>query len=402
MSVKKRQVASYSHLLASETNLGKFNDYVISADTLPMLPGLVPVNSKHLSLLFLRHGDSRMICRSLMALSVFSLSLLTPQIVAADQPFVPGTGEKVSQVGDDFEDARWSYVMNGSKASYEQDEQQRPPGGKSRNGRWYESALRGQPDVIKRVPTPPGGLEGSEGALLMATKFSGVPGELSGKQMQDDLLMGVTSRVGRAVPASWSPSCTVKVYLPDFDKWENRTGASFGIRADVRGRDRDGAIEPYWPGFFLLFRSETSKRFEEDYAQISIRAQQNGRDLTGPKIDKPGWWTFGMSFTPDGQVHFYASEGVDDLTEEDHLFSSFPYGSKCLFFDNFFFDVANWENGRNWSTPWIVDNAEFFVIPPEGKELAHLFRFRGRVNLAGGQRGTSRNIKATRGRRVRR
>jgi len=104
----------------------------------------------------------------------------------ADEPFVPGTGEKVAQSGDDFEDARWSYVKNGRKASYEDDEQQRPPGGKSRNGRWYESALRGQPDVVKRVPTPPGGLEGSKGALLLATKYSGIPGTLAGKQMQDD------------------------------------------------------------------------------------------------------------------------------------------------------------------------------------------------------------------------
>ena len=290
----------------------------------------------------------------------------------ADEPFVPGTGVRVEQVGDDFEDPHWQYVMNGKKASHEQDENQRPPGGKATNGRWHESALRGQPDVVKRVNTPPGGAEGSKGAMLMATRLSGVPGTIAGTQMQDDLIMGVSSRIGRAVPVAWSPSCTVQVYLPEFDKWENRTGASFGIRADVRGRDRQGSVEPYWPGFFLLFRSETSKQFDKDFAQIAVRAQQNGRDLPGQKIFEPGWWTFGMSFTPDGQVHFYASEGVDDLTEDDHLYSGLPYGSKAMFFDNFFFDVANWENGKSWSTPWVVDNAEFYVIPPEGRTLANL------------------------------
>ena len=314
-----------------------------------------------------------------LALSLLlAIGLVTSESAAADEPFVPGAGVKVRQSGDNFEDPRWSYKMNGRKASFEQDEQQRPPGGASRNGRWYESAMRGQPDVIKRVKTPPNGLPGSKGALLLRTRLSGIPGELSGTQMQDDLLMGVATRIGRPVPVSWSPSCTVRVYLPEFDKWENRTGASFGIRADVRGRHRDGGIEPYWPGFFVLFRSETSKKFDKDFAQISFRAQRSGRDRGGPKIYEPGWWTFGMSFTPDGQVHYYARAGVEDLTEEDHMYSSFPYGSECMYFDNFFVNVANWDNGKSWSTPWVIDDPAFFVIPPEGKTVANLVRKRSR------------------------
>ncbi len=315
---------------------------------------------------------ARLFCLSLLTLTALGLTRRS----YADEPFVPGTGVKVKQVGDDFEDPQWRYTMNGKKASHEQDKKQRPPGGASKNKRWFESALRGQPDVIKRVATPSGGVEGSQGSMLLATRFSGIPGKLAGTQMQDDLIMGVSTRIGRSVPVGWRPNCTVRVYLPEFDRWENRTGASFGIRADVRGRDRKGKIEPYWPGFFLLFRSETSKKFDKDFAQISVRAQRNGRDLAGPKIYEPGWWTFGMSFTPDGQVHFYASEGADALTEEDHLYSSFPYGSQAMFFDNFFFDVANWENGKNWSTSWIVDDVEFFVIPPKGKTLANLVRSR--------------------------
>ena len=305
---------------------------------------------------------------------LIGVSLGFLQRISADEAFVPGTGEKIEQVGDDFEDPRWGYIMNGRKASFEQDEAQRPPGGASRNRRWYESAMRGQPDVIKRVPTPPGGIEGSEGAMLLATRLSGIPGQLAYTQMQDDLLMGVSTRIGRSVPVGWSPNCTVRVYLPPFDKWENRTGASFGIRADVRGKERDGQVDAYWPGFFVLFRSNTDKRFDKDFAQISIRAQPSGRDLGGPKIHEPGWWTFGMSFTPDGQVHYYASEGVDDLTAEDFLYSSFPYGTRCLMFDNFFFNVANWENGKTWSTPWVVDDPQFFVIPPKGRTLANLVR----------------------------
>jgi hypothetical protein len=291
-------------------------------------------------------------------------------------PFVPGTGVKVAQVGDNFEDQGWEYYFNGEKASYEQDEEQRPPGGESANGRWYESAMRGQPDVIRRIGTPPGGLPGSRGSLFLATKYSGIPGELSGKQMQDDLLLSVKSRLGQPIPVSWQPSCVVRVYLPAFKRWENRTGSSFGFRGDVRGRTREGQVEPYWPGMFILFRSETTKsrNYGRDFAQITVRARPNGQDVPGPIIEEPGWWTFGLSFTPEGQVHYYASPGVDDLTAEDHLYSSLPYGTRCMYFDNVMFNVANFDNGRNWSTPWVIDDPSMYVIPPQGKSVQNLVR----------------------------
>ena len=288
------------------------------------------------------------------------------------QPVVPGTGVKVAALGDNFEAPDWQYIPNGAKASYEQDETQRPPGGKSTNGRWYESAMRGQPDVIRRIATPPGGLPGSTGSMYLATKFSGIPGDLSGKQMQDDLLMGIQTRLGRPIPVTWRPSVVVRVYLPEFSRWEQRSGSSFGIRCDVRGRTPAGQVEPYWPGQFILFRSSTSAKYDHDFAQLSVRARANGQDVAGPVIEEPGWWTFGMSFTPDGQVHQYAHAGVDDLTADDLLFSSFPYGNKTQLIDAFFVNVANLDNGRTWSTPWIIDDPALYVIPPQGQTLANL------------------------------
>jgi hypothetical protein len=291
-----------------------------------------------------------------------------------DAPLTPGSGVKVTAVGDDFEAPDWHYALNGPNASHELDGQTRPPGGRSRNGRWYEGAKRGHPDVVRRIPTPPGGPEGSRGALLLATKHSGIPGDVSGKQQQDDLLMNVQGRLGGPVPVAWQPSCIVRVYLPDFDRWEPRSGASLGVRVDLRGRNAEGALEPYWPGMFLLFRSGQSRRFDHDFAEIQIRAEDNGRDATGPLIETPGWWTFGISITPDGRVHQYAKAGLDDLGPEDHLFSSLPYGMRCVYFDNFFVNVANLENGSNWSTPWAIDDAEFFVVPPRGRTVKDLLQ----------------------------
>src|SRR5882724_6278241 len=80
-----------------------------------------------------------------------------PRLVVA-QNFVPGTGQRLAKVGDDFEDAKWAYNYNLPKSSDENDKQQRVPGGESVNGRWYEGVMRGQPDLIKRVATPEGGI----------------------------------------------------------------------------------------------------------------------------------------------------------------------------------------------------------------------------------------------------
>ena len=112
------------------------------------------------------------VLQRLTTLAALQTALLVSTTNAPAQ-LVPGTGTKLDKVGDDFEDPEWSWVSNAPKSSDEQDHQVRLPGGFSRNGRWAESALRGAPDIAKRVPTPAGGIPGSEGALLMRTLQSG-------------------------------------------------------------------------------------------------------------------------------------------------------------------------------------------------------------------------------------
>jgi hypothetical protein len=321
-------------------------------------------------------------------LRVAMLSLLSIAVLqgvagraVAGTPFVPGTGEFLADCSDDFEDASWSYTYRHPKSSEEQDKHIRGPGGISSNGLWHEGAKRGTPDLVRRIETPPGGIEGSTGALWLATKNSGIPGRFSNEQQQDDLLMMFNRRLGRAIPIGWQPSCTVRVYLPPFDQWEDRTGPSFGMRADCVGTGPKGS-EAYWPGLFLLFQSETNRNIEADAAKLTIRANHRGQDVRSLDITEPGWWTLGMSFTSDGQVHYYASPGVDDLTADDYLMSSFPYNMRCQSFNNFFFNVANWDNGRTWSTPWVIDDPKIFVIPPPGQSVTNLYRKQNRTQAA--------------------
>ena len=315
-----------------------------------------------------------------------SVPLLTPLPLFAATPVVPGTGVKVGNVGDDFEDPQWRFMPNFPKSSDEQDERRREPAGWSTNRRWYEGIKRGCPDVVQRVTTPAGGLQGSTGSLLLRTTHSGIPGRFSYQMQQDDFICNVWQRVGQKIPVQHTPNCTVRVFMPPIDSWENRTGATFGYRLSLEthafvvpehkkkkksfwgGKPRkEWTTEPYWPGMFVEFRSNTDRNQQQDSAYWRIRGNQLGHEVRGPQIDVTGWWTLGMSVTPDGMVHYYISKGVEDLTAEDYVTSQFPYGYKAEVFKTFFFNVCNLDDGRTKSTDWIIDDPTFYVAtPPRG------------------------------------
>src|SRR5207253_8870672 len=114
-------------------------------------------------------------------------------------------------------------------------------------------------------------------------------------------------------------------------------------------------LDTYWPGMLIGFNPGDGKD-RPDSAVLRVRANGSGGDFEAVQIKKPGWWTLGMSFTPDGKVHYFAHEGVEPLTEKDHIASEYPYGMACEQFETFFFDIINGDNG-NWSTPWVVDDS---------------------------------------------
>jgi hypothetical protein len=300
-----------------------------------------------------------------------TVTLAASSPVRADQPLVPGTGQRRDNVGDDFEEEDWSFIFNLPKSSENIDKKTRLPDGRSKNGRWYEGNLRGCPDVIRRVETPEGGLEGSTGSLLLKTRLSGVPGSISGEMQQDDLIVNVAKRLGHPVPVSWAPSMVVRVYLPPFEEWEKRTGIHFGFRADAEAYVEEKGkglfsstktvLKEYWPGIFIHYTSKADSRVKEEFANFLFRAGPQGFDFPGPRIKEAGWWTLGISITPDGQVHYYVSPGVDDLTEKDYVASQFPYGYRCDRLNNFFFNVANKDDGKSWSTAWIIDDPRLYV-----------------------------------------
>ncbi len=286
--------------------------------------------------------------------------------------FVPGTGIELKQVGDDFEDPNWRYIPNNPKSTEDINERQNTPIGKSANGRWFEGIKRGHPDIVKRVETPPGGLPGSTGALLLQSLHTGIPNRPSHQMHQEDFICNVQYRMGGKISVAQQPSITTRVFLPPIEQWEKRSGPHFAFRAalettKIETKQRflfsstEKENEVYWPGLFILLESKHRTGNEHDYAYFRIRSNRNGGDFKGPQITTTGWWTLGMSFSANGAVHYYARQGVEDLTSQDYLTSQFPYGYRCERFRSFFYNVVNGDNGRTWTTPFIVDDPKVFV-----------------------------------------
>lgn len=298
------------------------------------------------------------------------LLVLIPWSVQAQSIVVPGTGKFVDEVGDHFEGEDWKYTPNLPKGSSNLNRVDNYPAGGSDNGRWSESTYRGQPDVIQRIPNPPGGLPDSKGALLLRTRQSGILGQLSHEMQQDDLLVNISSKIGY-IPVGDNPNFVVRVYLPPWEQWESRTGPSFGVRADCMGREIspmsvgfrrrvNPESEQYWPGMFICHTRPEDSPDKKHGAFIIIRSGNRGEDLYGPTIKELGWWTLGMSVTGDGKVHYFASPGVDKLTMADHIGSYFPHGLRAERFQTFFFNVCNMDDGKTWSTPWVIDDPVFY------------------------------------------
>lgn len=289
--------------------------------------------------------------------------------------FVPGNGACIDYVGDDFEEAGWSYDHRHPKSSREQDEQVRYPMGKSLNDKWHEGPERGQPDHLQVIKLPEPGLEGSEHGLLMRTLNSYVPGRNIREVHQDDLIANCVSRLSGGIPVAERPSVVTRVYLPPAEQWEQRSGPHFGYRASAStmttgktkglfSLSRESEVEPYWPGMWIHFRPAGTRDSKEPSAYITVRSNRLGHDFPAKDINEFGWWTLGMSFSPDGMVHYYASQGVDDLTEADYLTSQFPYGYQAKQFRTYFFDVCNRSDGKTWSTPFVIDDPKLYVGSP--------------------------------------
>src|SRR6202007_1823635 len=143
-------------------------------------------------------------------------------------------------------------------------------------------------------------------------------------QQQDDFICNVMDLLGGAIPVNQTPSFVVRMFLPPVEKWENPSGCHFAVRAALdtsiykaSSGGRFPEQELYYPGMFIEFEAKEDTGLTYDTAYLRVRSDNSGYDYKIKDITTTGWWTMGMSFTPDGAVHYYAKPGVKDLTKDD-------------------------------------------------------------------------------------
>ncbi len=108
-----------------------------------------------------------------------------------------------------------------------------------------------------------------------------------------------------ATDEEWEPRSgpTLRVFVPPWKRRSWKTTNKFLLPT------RQEKEEIYWPGLFIILESRHQNGKGNNYAYFRVRSDRNGGDFKGPQIEVTGWWTLGMSFTPDGMVHYFASLG---------------------------------------------------------------------------------------------
>lgn len=312
-------------------------------------------------------------------LSLASLLAVLAISAPAGANFSPGTGVRLDEYGDTFEEPDWTYNYNNPKL---QNQYHNPgsgwvnnipnrnnPLGVSANGRWREGTVRGQPDIIRQVRRPRNGLRNSRYSLQLRTRNSGAPGLTEETLQQDDLLNYGTGTSSVNRPLGKGLSVTTRIYLPRLREWEQREGPHIGFRVGATGRNDKGQSVDYWPGIWIFFQKDSKGK---PSFRFSVRANNAGEDTwaTEKTYTRVGWWTLGMSFNADGSISYYASPGVDDLTAADLLVFDTgsgtvpatykPYGLNFIDLDYLFFSLANIDG--QWSTEFIVDDVSLYAV----------------------------------------
>jgi hypothetical protein len=218
--------------------------------------------------------------------------------------------------------------------------------GAGRTGTGYGlcGSLRGVPENIVASPPQPGALPGSRRALYferedrarsrfyeenpeaVGTQVYGVPDE----ENQDDFLL----RAGRFV-ASDGLSITVR-YFVDLNR---DAYCSFALRSTgwfTDGREH----QRIYPAVWLYSADDGTGAFRDLRAFLRVADFSTGdrgfykRDLLLDLPDKEGWWTLGLAFSHDGDVHYFASPGSDELTPADYLTSGSVVAPGYWFVEN--------------------------------------------------------------------
>ena len=252
--------------------------------------GNMMISLKHLSPEFRPH---RLVVLGLVVAAAGTASLMAQFQYHA----VPGRGQKATEVGDDFEEAEWTYIDNVPKSSTNLDRDDRLPAGISKNQRVYESTYRGQPDVIKQVPTSSRRTAGKQTCRCRCVRKCGrprpsQPPDAAGRSAGQPV---VDPGTGSGFQVAEHRGSRVPPPIRAVGKTDRTT---FGFRAELeggsmkmvsskgwfsKGQKLKHKHEAYWPGFFIQFNSKSDGQNKRGLGDADHSGRQSGRRHRRPE-----------------------------------------------------------------------------------------------------------------------
>ncbi|MFH1507170.1 MAG: hypothetical protein ABIG46_01910 [Candidatus Omnitrophota bacterium] len=250
-----------------------------------------------------------------------------------DIPNVLGRNHRLNDLCDDFEDVNWYF-------DYDKRE--------SNNGLWKANTGdndKGEPEILKRVSPPAGGIIGSTGALVIQTN---IPEKVvdKNKDQEDSESTGTGQH---KLSREKQPVFIVRVYLPPFAEWGDYYSFGFRILAYGNAPHDTPAVPSIW------IRYEGKIKGAHFYFRIFDK-QGMPVEVIGKPIKQYGWWTLAIAFDQNGNSRFYAKPGVEPLSNSDKMFDTNNNNLLIDYIGHSFFSLG-YTNG-NLSPRIVVDDYE--------------------------------------------
>lgn len=232
---------------------------------------------------------------------------------------------------DDFEETKWCYDCGGL---------------------WRSGSGDGVPEILKRVPTPVGGKEGSKGSLEIRTNK--IDRDQS-PSMEKLLTAEFKDKLKRKLKRVHKPVFIVRVWLPPFNQWGDHY--TFGFRHE--SFLENGSKDQNYSSLFLVY----NRQYKTPFFRYRVGTNKLCYEVHDPRpIEQDGWWTLVNARKIYPGIGAPSNKGeIAGITTITSLLTK--YGKDALLIDyfNYSFFHLDYPISGNTSPRFVIDDYEVWV-----------------------------------------
>ena len=263
------------------------------------------------------------------------------------------------------------------------------------------------PTRSKSIPTPPAACAGSQQALLLRTLNSGIPGYA----LQRRPAGRPDRQLPRTPPRRHPRRRTPQLHRPRLPAAGRAVGTALRPAVRLPRQPVDGhhrrkttgffssgsstEVEPYWPGMWIHFRANAHQEHQGRHGLHRRPRRPHGPRLPRPR-DRPSS-AGGRSACRSPPTAWCTTTPAPASTSSPPPTTSrrsIPYSYTARDFRTYFFDVCNRNDGRTWSTPFVIDDPKLYVVRTPAASTSIVQRQEQQA-VRNAQRASSRKSAAT-------